>query len=105
MRKIERESIFITIFILITVCIIVAVFVWGLHNESNRISEGIVIDKDFSSGHSSINGDKNGVYAYSYADSYRLCLLGEKNGKEVKYWFECTRQEYESHFVGDYFKR
>jgi len=105
MMKIEWNRVFITIFILVTVCVIAAVLVWALHNESNRISEGIVIDKDFSSGHSSINGDKNGVHAYSYDDSYRLCLLGNKNDKEVKYWFECTRQEYESYSVGDYFRR
>lgn len=85
MRKIDWNFVFNIVCIFIMACIIAATLV------RNQILEGIVIDKEFFVGR--------------YNDFYYLVLQGDKNGKEVKYRLECTQQEYESHSIGDYFKR
>lgn len=78
---------------------------YGIRNEGNRITEGTVVDKDFSPGYTYAGSDKTGFYARSIEPSYMLKIHGEKDGETVEYWFECTAEEYASYSIGDYFKR
>ena len=86
--------------------VVVIVVVGGvIKNESNRISEGFVVDKSFSPGSSYATGGQDGWSAHSTQARYSIKLRGEKDGKAVEYWMTCTEEEYESCKIGDYFKR
>ena len=34
-------------------------------------------------------------------ERYELTISGEKNGKEVEYYFECSEEVFESYEIGD----
>ena len=74
-------------------------------NEQNRIFEGTVIEKDYSSGYTRYEGSEGNTKLVSVPAQYYLCLRGMKNGEVVQYWCEVTEYEYNSVKVGDYFKR
>lgn len=66
-------------------------------NESNKISEGIVVDKHYS--FKVYNGK------LFLPERYELEIQGDKDGETVEYWFEVTESEYNSYEIGDYYKR
>ena len=105
MKNIDWGFIFNIVVTFVVIGLIVLAVAFLVSNESNRLSEGVVVDKSFSSGYSSVSGDRDDISAYSRGDSYQLCISGEKNGKVVRYWFECTELEYTTYKVGDYYKK
>lgn len=105
MRKFNLASVFGIIIFSLVIGLIVYAVTFLVHNENNRIWEGVVVDKNFSPAYSSVSGGRNNISAYSSGDSYQMCISGEKNGKTVQYWFECTAQEYNTYKVGDYYKK
>lgn len=66
-------------------------------NENNKISTGIVISKDHYSG----QWIHTQHTMYYIPESYKLTISGEKNGKEVEYYFECSEEVFESYEIGD----
>lgn len=89
--------------------VIIAGFFALAENESNRISEGIVIDKDYNSAytqiiHRTVN-DITVPYTIYHPESYQLQIQGEKDGEIVSYWFDCTVEEYHEYNIGDYYKK
>lgn len=79
----------------------------GLLSESNRISEGVVVDKSYSPAYSTTytfyqEGRVHMIPQY-HASSYRIKLEGEKDGEVVTYWRNVTEQEYHQMEIGDYY--
>ena len=66
-------------------------------NENNKINKGIVTSKDHRSGYW-IHTEHMMQYI---PERYELTISGEKNGKEVEYYFECSEEVFESYEIGD----
>lgn len=100
------------------VLVLFMVFVWGLigvsfasaiANESNRITEGVVIDKDYDSPYTTYNSIKSGdvtirVPQY-HSETFSILLEGTKDGETVTYWKEVTGQEYADYNIGDWYPK
>ena len=76
-------------------------------NESNRITEGVVIDKGYSPTYVTYSYIKSvdvlvNIPQY-HPERYSIRLQGEKNGKTVTYWRSVTAQEYSDYDIGDYY--
>lgn len=86
---------------ILIVCVVIfligAVIVGLVLNETNRLSEGIIVDKQFSPARFI-----DGTY---YPSTYRFTIAGEKNGKSVRYSFSVTKNEYDRYKIGDWYKR
>lgn len=80
-----------------------------ISNEKNWISAGTVIDKDYNSAYTSVyytkSGNTNIPHFIHRNESYKLKIKGEKDGKVVEYWFECTEEEYQNYNIGDYYSK
>lgn len=78
-------------------------------NESNRITEGVVIDKEYNSAYTTHSHIKSGdVYInvpQFHPENYNILLEGEKDGKTVTYWKRVTAQEYSVYNIGDYYPK
>ena len=89
---------FITVLIIFVVIFLIgAVIVELVLNETNCLSEGIIVDKQFSPA-----CFINGTY---YPSTYRFTIAEEKNGKSVRYSFLVTKNEYDRYKIGDWYKR
>lgn len=105
------EKIFRIVLIIVVFCIFAAVIAgfvyaitWGIDNEANRITQGVVIDKDFNAGYTSTSGSKDsGISIYHHPASYNLLIEGRKDGQVVQYWKEVTAEEYAKYNIGDYY--
>lgn len=100
----------------VAVMVLFIVFVFGLlgigiasavENENNRITEGVVIDKEYDSPYTTYNNIKSGnttirVPQY-HSETFSILLEGTKGGKTVTYWKEVTGQEYADYNIGDYY--
>lgn len=95
--------------VIVAVTIMVFTIGFGIANESNRISEGVVIDKSYSPAYTSyqhIHHSKGSTAIPTYhAETYQIRLQGEKDEKTVTYWRQVTEQEYHSVNVGDYYPK
>ncbi len=76
-----------------------------VHNEVNRITEGVVVDKEYTSGYARANGENKSFAYRNVPPTYYLVLSGEKNGTEVRFRCEVTEAEYESFHIGDYYRK
>ena len=94
-----RDNI-VPIVIIIVIILILFFILWGvIVNELNKISEGTVVDKSYSSPYTSTN---DGVTKY-HAASCKLTISGEKNGRYVEYTFEVPEAEYVMYNIGDHY--
>ena len=93
----------IVMFVIVVAMIAAVGFAAG--NEANRISEGTVIEKDYSAGYTRYSGDGDSRTLISEPPRYYLLLRGGKNGETVKYWCEVTEGEYNSVKIGEFFRR
>ena len=66
-------------------------------NENNKIYRGNVTSKDHRSGYW-IHTEHMTQYV---PERYELTISGEKNGKEVEYYFECSEETFNSYEIGD----
>ena len=83
--------------IVIAVIAIFLVYVVGAGvNSVNSIGEGVIVDKRISS----ITNQK--IFC---PKTYYFTIEGEKRGKTVRYTFEVTEGEYETHRIGDWYER
>lgn len=86
--------------LLVTTCV-------GLLNESNRISEGVVVDKSYSPAYTTTHTVHRGEQVFMtpeyHAASYSIKLEGEKDGEVVTYWRSVSEKEYHQVSIGDYY--
>lgn len=98
-------KIFVALIFVVVIGFLVFIVIGAIYNESNRIGEGYVIDKNYNSAYTT-NTTVNGVIILQYhPEQYSLCISGEKDGEIVEYWLSCTAEEYAAYSVGDYFKK
>lgn len=96
----------ITIFCIIAVGMVIQA---ELANESNRISEGFIIDKYYNAAYTStqyytVNGTSVPTKTY-HPETYEFKIKGTKDGKSVEYTFDVTEREYNAYNIGDYYKK
>ena len=106
----DRAGVVVVIIsVIIIFFMIIRLIVFAIQNENNRITEGIIIDKDYHSAYITTNfhemDDVMIPETVSHEATYFLLLRGEKNEVEVEYWFECTEYDYYHYKVGDYYKK
>lgn len=93
------EIIVIMIIIVITACTIIVACI----NESHRISEGTVVDRDYSAGYTSAaTKDRPAVY---HPPRCTLTISGMKDGEEVEYTFDVPEVEYAKYNIGDHYPK
>lgn len=93
------------VWLLVIVGIATLVFViWmSVENADNKITEGVVVDKDYIRAYTTyIKSGKTSIPVF-HPESFKLCISGEKDGEIVEYWFTCPEHEYEAYNVGDYY--
>ena len=101
----NKNLLFAGIVMAVIVLVMIVAIISIVANESNRISEGIVIDKHYTSGYTRYSSDDKSSSLISEPPQYHLLLSGNKNGKAVEYWCEVTEDEYNSVKIGEFFKR
>ncbi len=105
-----REFDFAFWFLISIIVLLIAVFIVAdLYNEGNRITSGIIVDKEYNTAYGYSSGNANSStfrYDQYYRPAeYRFCIEGEKDGKLVKYWFDVPKEEYAQYQVGDFYTR
>lgn len=102
-------EIIIAIVMIIVTGVTALVIIASVANENNRISEGIVIDKNYRNAYTTVEytkvGDTTIPQNVYHPESYKLEIQGEKNEEIVEYWFECTAEEYQQYKIGDYYRK
>lgn len=81
-----------------------------LENASNKITEGIIVDKNYNSAYSSrefYTDTKGNSYPVSHyhPERFQFTIKGNKNGEMVEYIFDVTENEYNLYKIGDYYKK
>lgn len=70
-------------------------------NENNRVSSGIVIEKDYNAAYTTIQ-HINQIPMYLHHDeAWYFVIQGEKNEKTVEYRFEVDETTFNKYNVGD----
>lgn len=88
---------FISVAVIATaITALLVLIVSGGINEIHAISEGRIVDKYIGS----VMNQK--VFC---PKTYYFTIEGEKHGKTVRYTFEVTEGEYETHRIGDWYER
>lgn len=95
---------FIEIIVALVIVAVLGVIVFAcLKNESNRISEGTIVHKEYTNAWTSY-GSENSPPRYHPAEC-SLTISGEKNGKYVEYTFDVPESEYVMYNVGDHYPK
>ena len=94
--KYDIEQVISTVIVVIVIAIFLAYIVGAGVNGINSIGEGVIVDKRISS----ITNQK--IFC---PKTYYFTIEGEKHGKTVRYTFEVTEGEYETHRIGDWYER
>ena len=87
----EKVSVVEIIVVIIIVAVLALVICGAIINESNKISSGRIVSKDY--------------YPNRDPARYILTISGVKDGKEVEYSFDVTPFEYNSYAVGDWYPK
>lgn len=90
--------------------LIICVFLYvGVKNESNKINEGIIVDKSYRAAYSTTTyrsqGDLKLPVTKYHPATYHLVIEGEKDGKTVTYCFAVTEDDYKAYKIGDYYRK
>lgn len=104
-NKRDWEAIAGLAFLILVFAMIVGAIVTGIQNESNRITEGVIVDKQFVPEDSYYSGTKDNVTYHHYPERHLFLLRGEKNGKTVEYWCEVGPEDYDRYRTGDHYKK
>ena len=104
-HEFDLHTIAVVAIFVIVFSILAGTAAYGIYNESNRINEGTVIDKDYTPAQSSYTyvGDSKTPVSQFYAATYRIKLQGEKDGETVTYWRSVTEKEYHALDIGDHY--
>ena len=86
----------IVIVIILAVCLVSCII-----NYNNKITTGIVVDKDYSAAHTSVRYYDDKAHTVYVPERCTLTIEGEKEGKIVQYTFEVPESEYVQYKIGD----
>lgn len=102
-RKLKGITV-IEIIVIVAIVGVLAVIIWyGVSNEKNRISEGTVVDRQYTAGYTTV-GTENSPPRY-VPPHCTLTISGEKNGEYVEYTFEVPEYEYAQYHIGDHYPK
>jgi hypothetical protein len=102
-RKLKGITV-IEIIVVVAIVGVLAVIIWvSIDNEQNRISEGTVVDRQYTAGYTTV-GTKDSPPRY-VPPHCTLTISGEKNGEYVEYTFEVPEVEYAQYHVGDHYPK
>ena len=100
---------FVNVFTAFIFVVVIGSFVVGIvsvvFNESNEISNGVIVDKWMNEGGTRYSSDKHGGHMYSYPPSYYFTISGDKDGKTVEYSFSVSESDYNAYKIGDEYSR
>lgn len=110
MRKDYATYTIAAIIFIVVIGFIAAIAGVCIVNEQNRISSGVIVDKDYDPGYSysgaqASSGSMATYQHYSRQAKYQFCIEGDKNGGTVRYWFDVTPEEYDKYSVGDAYSK
>lgn len=96
---------FVVIIFIVVIGLFAVAIVGGVLNESNKISNGIIVDKWMDEGETRYSSGENGGHMYSYPPSYHFTISGDKDGKIVEYSFSVSESDYNAYKIGDEYRR
>ena len=103
MIKFDKVNIIEIIFFLIITAISVIAVIAICVNESHRISEGTVVDRNYTAGYTSVaTKDRPATY---HPSRCTLTISGTKDGEYVEYTFEVPEAEYAKYNIGDHYPK
>lgn len=105
MKRIDGEVIAAILVFAVVLIALGSIIYTAVKNEENRITEGIIIDKEISMGGTSARMSKNGGRVYSYPTTYYFKLQGQKDEGTVEYWMIVTAEEYDTFKTGEYYRK
>lgn len=92
-------------FLILVFAMLVGAIAIGVQNESNRITEGIIVDKQFFPEESYYSGTRDSSTYHHNPERHLFLLRGEKNGETVEYWCEVGPEDYDRYHTGDYYRK
>lgn len=85
----------------IAVVMVTALIIGGaVYNECNRISTGIVVDKDYTPGYTTTTYINNFPSTQYHPPHWQLTIEGEKEGEIVQYSFSVDETTYHKYDFG-----
>ena len=97
MKKFKGFTLIELIVALVIIGVLCVICFIAIKNESNKISQGTVVSKDYTPARASSN-------SYT-AESFTITIEGEKDGKVVEYTFNVPESEYAMYNVGDWYPK
>ncbi|MCM1328830.1 MAG: hypothetical protein NC253_05250 [Ruminococcus sp.] len=113
MKAFFRRFDYVEIVVAALAMVVMAVIAFGLYaniqNASNKIDEGVIIDKNYSAAYVTYNtvntGKSTSLIPVNHPETYSLTIKGEKDGETVEYLFYVPATEYNNYNIGDYYKK
>lgn len=97
MKKFKGFTLIELIVVMVIVGVLCVICYSAIENESNKISQGTVVSKDYTPARTS---------SKSYiSESFTITIEGEKDGKVVEYTFNVPESEYVMYNVGDWYPK
>lgn len=97
MKKYKGFTLIELIVAMMIIGVLCAIVIVAIRNESNKISQGTVVSKDYTPARAS---------SKSYiSESFTITIEGEKDGKVVEYTFNVPESEYMMYSIGDWYPK
>lgn len=104
-RKIDFVGICTLIVIILVTTLLLAIVFVAIANESHKIDDGIIVDKQYDPAYTYFITDRYGVHPRYVAERYTFTITGTKDGETVRYTFEVSAQDYYTYRIGDHYTR
>lgn len=97
MKKFKGLTLIELIVVIVVIGILGLIITLAIRNESNKISQGTVVSKDYTPARASSKS--------CIPESFTITIEGEKDGKIVEYTFNVPESEYAMYNIGDWYPK